>query len=429
MQGQIMKISEKLEKVFDPVISVENDFLYTLPFYDLYPELKKLSTINWNFSDAKTDSLTHGLHPYPAKFIPQIPHALIKELSSPGETVGDIFLGSGTTLVEALSLRRNAVGIDANPLACLISAAKTTRFHDGDEEILRTIVKRAQNLDSILSKEGMKLFDSAPFTSKAWRPSDKAISFWFEPIVIEELAEALSWCLELPSETSRKVALVALSAIIVSVSKQDSDTRYVRRQKNLIRGAVSRRFAKSLTDAITSVSEFTKLTEPHLTCNIYQANVLEKPNIGMLDLVVCSPPYPNAYSYHLYHMTRMLWIGMDQPKFKREEIGSHRKYSSKGSNAATVDTFRNELKNIFEWLYKHLRYNRYACFVVGDSTIKGNKISNANLISDIAREYGFYEVKRLYRQIQKNKKSFNPAIGKIKEEQILILQNKNKTSI
>src|SRR5690606_28475459 len=83
-------------------------------------ELDVLRSIDWDFAGAKTNYLTHGMHPYPAKFIPQIPNALIQELSSVGDTVGDIFCGSGTTLVEALTLKRNAVGIDANPLACLI---------------------------------------------------------------------------------------------------------------------------------------------------------------------------------------------------------------------------------------------------------------------------------------------------------------------
>ena len=94
--------------------------------------LARLRRIDWDFPTAKTDYLTHGLHPYPAKFIPQIPNALIQELSSVGDTVADIFCGSGTTLLEALQLKRHAIGIDANPLAALISRAKTTPLTDPD---------------------------------------------------------------------------------------------------------------------------------------------------------------------------------------------------------------------------------------------------------------------------------------------------------
>jgi len=143
--------------------------------------------------------------------------------------------------------------------------------------------------------------------------------------------------------------------------------------------------------------------------------------------MVCSPPYPNAFSYHLYHMTRMIWLGMDQPKFKREEIGSHRKYSAKGINGATAKTFQSEMRKILAWLRIHLKAGGYACFVVGDSTIRGELINNADLIAAAGISEGFSEVARPTRQLQLTKKAFNPVIGKIKDEKILILQNLMRT--
>lgn len=383
----------------------------------------ELQEVDWDFRDANSIYLTHGLHPYPAKYIPQIPDALITRLSSPGDTVTDIFCGSGTTLVEALRLDRNAVGIDANPLACLISKAKTTRFEPGDEQHLVSIVRRAYDLAGLISLRADEgLFHAGPFVSEARRPIHKALSFWFEPSVVEELAEVLSWSVELPTETSRTVALAAFSSIVVSVSRQDSDTRYVRREKKVPPGEVLRRFARSLKDATSAVAEFTNVVGQRLLCTIYNTDVLTGPNIGHVDLVVCSPPYPNAYSYHLYHMTRMLWLGMNQPKFKREEIGSHRKYSSKARNGATAQTFRNEMAAIFVWLAKHLRPEGYACFVIGDSIIRGEKVSNTDLISRAAADHGMREIARFQRKLLDAKKSFNPTIGKIRTEQVLILQ-------
>jgi hypothetical protein len=155
---------------------------------------------------------------------------------------------------------------------------------------------------------------------------------------------------------------------------------------------------------------------------VIQANILEQPVSPTFDLMVCSPPYPNAFSYHLYHMTRMLWLNMDQPKFKREEIGSHRKYSAKGLNGATAQTFQNEMLTIFAWLRLHLKDGGFACFVVGDSTIRGERINNADLIAKAGHSKGFAEVARLTRRLQMTKKAFNPAIGKIKDEKIVILQ-------
>jgi DNA modification methylase len=388
---------------------------------ELSTAIASLEAIDWDFIGVDTGGITHGLHPYPAKFIPQIPHALIDALSNRGETVADIFCGSGTTLVESLLSGRNAVGIDANPLACLISDAKTTRLSPSDEEALQRVIKQAKFLAGhITMRAKMPLFPIAPFVSLASRPDNKAIEFWFEPFVVEELAEVRLWCAILPTTTARYVALAAFSAIIVAVSRQDSDTRYVRRIKRLAPGDVLRRFARSLADATAATLEFTRRAETTQFCTIHQADLLTSPDIGLVDLVVCSPPYPNAYSYHLYHMTRMVWLDMDQPRFRREEIGSHRKYSSKGPNGATVETFRSEMALIFEWLSRHLRIGRYACFVVGDSTIRGQRVDNASLLADIARECGFREVGRIERRMQDTKKAFNPVIGKIKSEHILV---------
>lgn len=154
-----------------------------------------LEKLDWDFVNAKTSYLTHGIHPYPAKFIPQIPNALIQELSSVGDTVGDIFCGSGTTLVEALTLKRNAVGVDANPLACLISGAKTTALTEVDASLLAELHNRAKALGSELSTYAAS---GKTFKSGAWRPNYEKLEFWFQLEAIEELSELKKYCMELP---------------------------------------------------------------------------------------------------------------------------------------------------------------------------------------------------------------------------------------
>lgn len=50
-----------------------------------------------------------------------MPRNLILRYSNPGDWVLDQFMGSGTTLVEAKLLNRNAVGVDINPQSISIS--------------------------------------------------------------------------------------------------------------------------------------------------------------------------------------------------------------------------------------------------------------------------------------------------------------------
>lgn len=114
---------------------------------------------------------------------------------------------------------------------------------------------------------------------------------------------------------------------------------------------------------------------------------------------------------------------MDQPSFKQAEIGSHRKYSKKGDGAADAETFRAELSRILGWLSKCLRPGGYACFVIGDSILKGKVVRNDQLLSEVAVECHYSLEANLIRRLQDSKKSFNPSIGKVKEEHIVILRN------
>ena len=385
--------------------------------------LTQLSKIDWDFSSAETTYLTHSLHPYPAKFIPQIPNALIHELSSVGDTVADLFCGSGTTLLEALHLRRRAIGIDANPLAVLISKAKTTPLPDAAFEELANHLEDCKELfTNVALPIGNMLWEERPFQSEGWRPSPEICQFWFVPHVVEELAELLVMIGKVRNEAAKLLCKVAFSAIIVRVSKQDSDTRYVRRQKNVRPGDTVRLYLAQLNTVIPTVREMSDDIRDSYPCQVLAADLLKTPKTAPFDLVVTSPPYPNAYSYHLYHRTRLIWLGYDPEELKRAEIGSHRKYSARGRKRATPETFRGEFEVVFRWMRDRLRDRCYACFVIGDSTIQGERIDNASLVADAGTKFGFREVARLERTIASTRKAFNPKIGRIKSENILILQ-------
>ena len=385
--------------------------------------ISRLKAIKWDFTAAKTEYLTHNLHPYPAKFIPQIPNALIQELSSVGDTVGDIFCGSGTTLLEALMLKRHALGIDANPLAVSISKAKTTPLAESDFEAAADLRRACLRIVETIDPGTGDLFHEGwPFKSAAWRPAGGLCEFWFEPHVVEELAELRHLIGEIPSEAARNLCAVAFAAIVVTVSKQDSDTRYVRRVKVIEPGDTVRRYIRQLDGATAAVRKLDDVVEERFACKVLNANTLEAPDIPPLDLVVTSPPYPNAYSYHLYHRSRLIWLGHDAEQFKKVEVGSHRKYSAKGPNKATPETFRREFGQIFDWLRHRLRDSGHACFVIGDSTLDGTLVDNSSIISNAGVAAGFREVARINRKIATTRKSFNPKIGKIRTENVLILR-------
>src|SRR6266496_6132800 len=117
-------------------------------------KIKHLGALDWELITADTEYCTHGYHPYSAKYIPQIPNRLISTFSKKNDLVLDNFMGSGTTLVESKILGRNAVGIDINPLACLISKVKTTNIRQPELE-------RITKITISIKEDILNLFDNS----------------------------------------------------------------------------------------------------------------------------------------------------------------------------------------------------------------------------------------------------------------------------
>ncbi len=70
----------------------------------------------------------HEFYRYPARFSPELAASIIQAFSSPGGLVTDYFVGGGTTLVEARSMSRLAIGSDINSLSVFVSRVKTRLY-------------------------------------------------------------------------------------------------------------------------------------------------------------------------------------------------------------------------------------------------------------------------------------------------------------
>ncbi|MEM4717043.1 MAG: DNA methyltransferase [Candidatus Caldarchaeum sp.] len=90
------------------------------PSSDYVPE----TTTVWSFPD-RGGWATHS-GDYRGNWSPYIPRNLIIKYSKPGEWVLDQMVGSGTTLVEAKLLGRNAVGVDISYEACILSMDRSS---------------------------------------------------------------------------------------------------------------------------------------------------------------------------------------------------------------------------------------------------------------------------------------------------------------
>lgn len=376
-------------------------------------DLNILENIDWDFATASTNSTTNTIHPYPAKFIPQIPRHFIEQLSNEGDTVYEPFLGSGTTAVEANILGRNAIGNDVNELAVLISKVKTTPIS----------VKKLLTLDSLLNKiyNRIDLLHSGNKNGIV-KPDIVNLDLWFEDFVINELAIIKEESEKLADKDLIDFCLVAFSGIIINVSRQDSDTRYVRVPKAIKHFDTYDKFSKQLNKLRKIMSTSGKLIENGKSVFIVADTRTEdifKENSA--DLAVTSPPYPNAYDYHLYHKYRLFWLGMKQHQLRKSEIGAHADYSKK--NGPDEFDFMKDMEKCFLNTSKILKRGSYFVLVIGDSILKGRNIQNNEILKQAAENTPFNFVTEFTRNLKLSKKSFNPKIGNIKTEKIVVFEN------
>lgn len=363
---------------------------------------EQLLNIDWSFANREKAHPIESLHPYPAKFIGELPRSLIRTFNN-GLPVLDPFAGSGTTLMEAQRLGLEAVGIDLNPIACLITKVKTSATPENLLKHAEDIVTSAQGRSSDLELD---------------IPN---IDHWFKKDIQESIVVLLDEIQKFKdNEILFDVLRLSLSSILVKVSNQDSDTRYAAVEKNITSKDVFSSFINAVKKIHTALLARTwNLKDVQLI----QSNTLEvkpgdfKKDVGM---VVTSPPYPNAYEYWLYHKYRMWWLGFDPLKVKEKEIGARAHFFKK--NAHTEENFWHQMNGTFDLIDNVLIDKGYTAFVIGRSKIKGKIIDNADIIQDVASQHGYIKTARIERVIASKSKSFNPSYGNIKTETVLVLQ-------
>ena len=381
-----------------------------------------LHGIDWDYANEHTTFLTHDIHPYPAKFIPHLPGKIMSIFSNPGDLVFDPFGGSGTTALEASRMQRRALSFDANPIGTLVGKVKTITLNDEILFDIKTLIVSIISQIERLPVEPKELINE--FYN--FIPEIPNIDKWFPITARGELGYIKSRIQLFKNEDAKSIARLAISKIILSVSFQDSETRYVSKPKQIIQGETLKKYLKAVNEIVASIKE---------TNNFFKSSLIDFKTIDIkkvtsevlcdnnVDLIITSPPYGNAMDYHLYHRFRLFWLDEYPKDLQNIEIGSHLRHQKEKTG---YDSYFDEMKVALNIMYRVLKPSRFAIIIVGDSIYEKKHYDNAKTFSQYSKSIGFEVIEILKRNLPRNKRSFTKAGRRADQEKILVLRKPTK---
>ncbi len=393
IRGVVVKVIRHLESHLDQVTRDE--------------KYARRIDYSWDYRGENTKTYTHGIHTYPAMFIPQVARRLLETYSKEGDTICDIFCGSGTALVESKVLGRNAYGIDLNPLAVFLAKAKTTLIEP--TKLTKTYCTLLNNLEKVKN-------------TTVVAPEFNNIDFWFQASVIKKLAQLKKAIQEIKDAAIRNFMLAAFSETVrLSSNTKSGEFKLVRRKgENLEQHNpdVFGIFRKKLEANIAGMDELYRDAKKDVWTKIILGDASKDNGIqeGSIDCIVTSPPYGDSrttVAYGQFSRLSAQWIDIfDNPNdasgVDKELLGgqaskslSHNLPSSYLSDALEKIAKRDEnrakdvlsffvgLHECLKRAHTLLKPKKYFCIVIGNRLVKQVRIPTDFIIAELAEKIGF----------------------------------------
>ena len=347
-------------------------------------------SFDWKLSKRSTLYPMENYHPYFAKFNPLLPERFILKFSKKNHTIFDPFHGSGAALYASLQNSRNAIGVDANPIANLITRVKFIKFTKKDKlfiiKLLKKIEKDIEKFPNLIKKD---LREDKVFSNII--PVIYNFDKWFSQIVINELAIIKFNILKCKKKNILNILLLSFSRIIVKVSNQYSESKYVSVIKKKSFLETFTLYKKATLDLIDCLEKrkFSKKNK----VNVYLKDTINTDFIksSTVDLIVTSPPYLNSWDYALYHRFRFLWLDMKIKEYENIEIGKHlRTIEGRGKKTDEVKRYEQDMKQVISNCFRVLKKNSFFILIVSDSIVQKKFIDTGNLLINISKKLDLF---------------------------------------
>jgi DNA modification methylase len=281
-------------------------------------------------------------HAYAASFGDDLASGLISSHTIQGDTVLDPFMGSGTGVIEAYLLNRNAIGIDVDPVACMIVRTIGAKYRIDEircaceyAEAYLNIVEKQLSATSDLEMDsltpGSKFFvDELMFSV----PTNKEIQYWFAPVQIVLLTMLTKMAKDAPNSTYASIVRLALSSAIVrkwpNTMSLARDIDHSRPHKTIRKDLtvpqqllIFRKVLKSVARTVEGFSSRGAHSNAALTVLEGDAGtLLSDIQSDSVDYVLTSPPYFDAIDYPRAHKYSQWWLWPERiPTARNTYIG------------------------------------------------------------------------------------------------------------
>lgn len=396
---------------------------------------------SWSFSDKTrkdTAYITHGYHRYPAKFIPQIVSRLAEKYTDEGDLIVDPFGGCGTTLVESKVMGRPSVGVDINPVAVLITKAKITPIDPQKIEKAFAILKA--KLDTY-SKD-----------TKVKAPEHERIDYWFKPEEKRKLAFIFAEISKLKDQDIRDFFYCGFSNILKNCSIWLQKSNKPTRDPNKKPSDPIPTFYKQIKMMMRGNARFYELSKEkkhlEIPSQVYCTDARTIPaKDNSVSLIVTSPPYVTSYEYADLHQLTALWLEYtkDLSDFRKRFIGTsyHNKkdlilnselaekirnelLKKDKKTAEEVSTYFSEMNQVFVEMKRMLKKGGKTCIVIGNTSLKGVEILNAEVFAEQLQNLGLKIVDIIKREIPSKNL---PSVRDEKTGKFARISDKNKVSV